>query len=125
MCIRDRVYVLDWGVAKVMGESDAEFADVSSGSSEDNDHATLPGTAVGTPGFMSPEQVRGDADVDARADVYALGCLLFQILTRSMLHPSGKAGMMSAETGIDAWPSLRAPTLGIAPELDELCVEAT
>jgi serine/threonine-protein kinase len=119
------VYVLDWGVAKVVGESDAEFADVSSGSSEDNEHATIPGTAVGTPGFMPPEQVRGDVDVDARADVYALGCLLFQILTRSMLHPAGKAGLASAEAGIDARPSRRAPTLTIAPELDELCVHAT
>ena len=119
------VYVLDWGVAKVMGESDAEFSDVSSGSSDDNEHATVPGTAVGTPGFMPPEQVRGDVDVDARADVYALGCLLFQILTRSMLHPAGKAGLASAEVGIDARPSLRAPNLAIAPELDELCVEAT
>jgi len=119
------VYVLDWGVAKVVGESDAEFADVSSGSSDDNEHATVPGTAVGTPGYMPPEQVRGDVDVDARADVYALGCLLFQILTRSMLHPPGKAGLASAEAGIDARPSLRAPHRSIPPELDELCVEAT
>ena len=119
------VYVLDWGVAKVIGESDAEFADVSSGSSDDNEHATIPGTAVGTPGFMPPEQVRGDVDVDARADVYALGCLLFQILTRTMLHPPGKAGLMSAEVGIDARASLRAPDLAIPPELDELCVHAT
>jgi len=119
------VYVLDWGVAKVIGESDAEFADVSSGSSDDNEHATVPGTAVGTPGFMPPEQVRGDVDVDARADVYALGCLLFQILARSMLHPPGKAGLASAEAGIDARPSLRAPNRAIPPELDELCVHAT
>ncbi len=120
------VYVLDWGVAKVVGESDAEFADVSSSSSDgENEHATIPGTAVGTPGFMPPEQVRGDADVDARADVYALGCLLFQILTRTMLHPTGKAGLASAESGIDARASLRAPTRSIPPELDELCVHAT
>ena len=119
------VYVLDWGVAKVIGESDAEFFDVSSSSSEDNEHATVPGTAVGTPGFMPPEQVRGDVDVDARADVYALGCLLFQILTRTMLHPTGKAGLKSAEAGIDARPSLRTPNRSIPPELDELCVEAT
>ncbi len=119
------VYVLDWGVAKVIGETDAEFSDVSSGSSEDNEHATVPGTAVGTPGFMPPEQVRGEVDVDARADVYALGCLLFQILTRSMLHPTGKAGLASAEAGIDGRPSKRAPNRSIPPELDELCVEAT
>ena len=119
------VYVLDWGVAKVMGEAD-EFADVASGSSEDNEAlATLPGMQVGTPGYMPPEQVRGDVDLDARADVYALGCMLFEILTRTMLHPTGKPGLASALSGIDARPSERAPDRMIAPELDELCVEAT
>ena len=119
------VYVLDWGVAKVIGEAD-EFADVASGSSEDNEAlATLPGMQVGTPGYMAPEQVRGDADLDARADVYALGCMLFEILTRTMLHPSGKLGLASALQGVEEKPSERAPNRSIPPELDELCVQAT
>ena len=119
------VYVLDWGVAKVIGEAD-EFADVASGSSEDNEAlATLPGMQVGTPGYMAPEQVRGDVDLDARADVYALGCMLFEILTRTMLHPTGKLGLASALHGVDAKPSERAPNRSIPPELDELCIQAT
>ncbi len=120
------VSVLDWGVAKVIGEPDGEFGDVHSGSQDgENPTATVPGTVVGTPGYMSPEQVRGDADIDGRADVYALGCLLFEILAGSMLHPTGKAGMASATAGIDARPTVRAPDRVIAPELDELCVLAT
>nr|MBA3459660.1 serine/threonine protein kinase [Deltaproteobacteria bacterium] len=104
------VYVLDWGVAKVGGEDDS-FADVASGSSEDNEAlATLPGMQVGTPGYMSPEQVRGDVEIDGRADVYALGCMLFEILTRTMLHPSGKLGLASALAGADATASRRAPS---------------
>src|SRR5690242_14799307 len=72
------IYVLDWGVAKVIGEDDdGDFSDVGSGSGV---HATAAGTAIGTPGYMSPEQVRGKKDIDARADVYTLGCLLFEIL---------------------------------------------
>jgi hypothetical protein len=120
------VMVLDWGVAKVIGEPDGEFADVHSGSQDgDSPTATLPGTVVGTPGYMSPEQVRSDPDIDGRADVYALGCLLFEILAGSMLHPTGKPGMASATAGIDARPSARTPDRVIAPELDELCVQAT
>jgi len=119
------VYVLDWGVAKVIGEADGDLADLHSESSDGDESATLPGTPIGTPGYMAPEQVRGEPDVDARVDVYALGCILFEILTRTMLHPSGKPGLASAVQGIDARPSVRAPDRVIAPELDELCVAAT
>ena len=47
------VYILDWGVAKVVGEQD-DFSDVDSGSGE---HATKAGTAIGTPGYMAPEPI--------------------------------------------------------------------
>ncbi|HLL21957.1 MAG TPA: serine/threonine-protein kinase [Kofleriaceae bacterium] len=115
------VYVLDWGVAKVIGEEDGDFADVDSGSGE---HATQLGTAIGTPGYMSPEQVQG-RPVDGSCDVYTLGCLLFEILTGESLHPRGVEGMGSAMHGKDARPSVRAPARGIAPELDAICVDAT
>ena len=118
------VYVLDWGVAKVIGEPDGDLADITSGA-EDSDRATIPGTVIGTPGFMSPEQVRGQADVDPRTDVYALGCILYQILTRQMLHPPGKAALATTLVGLDARPSVRAPDRSIPPELDDLCVAAT
>ncbi len=123
------VYVLDWGVAKVLGgasgdtvDPDVDFADVTSGSGE---HATKAGTAIGTPGYMAPEQVRGAADIDGRADVYTLGCMLFEILSGTPLHPPGKLGLASALAGIDARPSQRAPDREIAPELDAICVAAT
>ena len=114
------VYVLDWGVAKVVGEEDGDFADVDSGS---GDHATMTGAAVGTPGYMAPEQVRGQP-IDPRADVYTLGCLLFEILAGEPLHPRA-GGMTSALAKTDARPSARAPDREIAPELDAACVAAT
>jgi serine/threonine-protein kinase len=115
------VYVLDWGVAKIVGEHDPDFSDVS-GSGE---HATQVGASIGTPGYMSPEQIRGVADLDARTDVYALGCVLFEILSGQMLHPTGQAGLSSAMAGGDTRPSARVPWRDIPPELDRLCADAT
>jgi tRNA A-37 threonylcarbamoyl transferase component Bud32 len=115
------VYVLDWGVAKIIGEHDPDFTDVT-GSGE---HATQAGISIGTPGYMLPEQVRGDVEVDARADIYSLGCVLFEILANQMLHPTGKPGLASAVHGIDARPSVRTPWRPVPPELDQLCVAAT
>jgi eukaryotic-like serine/threonine-protein kinase len=112
------VYILDWGVAKVVGEPE-DFYDVDSGSGE---HATKAGTAIGTPGYMSPEQVRG-SEIDGRADIYTLGCLLYEILAGEPLHPRGFHGLESAVKGLDARPSLRGH--GVPPELDALCVAAT
>jgi len=112
------VYVLDWGLARVLGEPDD--LDIVHGIPH---HRTAAGVLLGTPGYMGPEQVRGEADLDGAADVYALGCILFEILAGSPLHPSGKAGLASALAGADAHPSSRAPD--VPPELDELCVRAT
>jgi serine/threonine protein kinase len=86
------VLVLDWGVAKTRGDSLAlrgenGSCDVQSAGS---------GTAVGTPGYMAPEQLRGAAD--ARVDVFGLGGILFFLLT--CVHPS--PNVATAEQ----WPSL-------------------
>jgi eukaryotic-like serine/threonine-protein kinase len=116
------VYILDWGVAKILGEDDGEFGDVGSGSGE---HATAAGTTIGTAGYMAPEQAAGAPDIDARADIYALGCVLFEILAGEPLHPRGPQGVPGALTGRDARPSRRAPGHEIAPELDALCLAAT
>ncbi len=118
------VYVLDWGVAKVVGEDEGEFSDVDS-SGGSGEHATAAGTTIGTPGYMAPEQVRGNADIDGRADIYTLGCLLFEILAGEPLHPRGYEGLQSALLRNDNRPSERAPDRKIPPELDALCAHAT
>jgi serine/threonine protein kinase len=63
---RDRLKLVDLGIAKRMGEDQA---------------LTQTGQAVGTPHYISPEQIRGVRDIDARADIYSLGATFFQLLT--------------------------------------------
>ena len=63
----DAVYVLDFGVARAIIES----AD---------DRLTSTGVAVGTPAYMSPEQALADKDLDARSDIYSLGCVTYEMI---------------------------------------------
>jgi len=114
------VYVLDWGIAKVISE-----AEIAAESEDATGPVTQAGSTIGTPGYMPPEQIRSARDVDGRADVYALGCILFEILAGEPLHPRGDDGIASALLGRDARPSVRAPGRDIPPELDALCVAAT
>jgi serine/threonine-protein kinase len=115
------VYVLDWGIARMVGED----TETPAPRGPVDDAATSAGTMMGTPGYMSPDQIQ-DARVGPAADVYALGCVLFEILAGAPLHPRGEAGIASAlEDLADARPSKRAPDREIAPELDALCVRAT
>ena len=113
------VYVLDWGIARVLGDA-ADGAGHGLAGLDAGD--TQAGAILGTPGYMSPEQVTGDAALDGRADVYALGCMLFEILALAPLHPRGTAGLVSAIAEIDARPSRIASE--IPPELDAACVAA-
>ncbi|HET6900724.1 MAG TPA: serine/threonine-protein kinase [Vicinamibacteria bacterium] len=75
------VLVLDWGVAKVLADAEppaVPAVDPPAGRAVDVDAATLTaaGTVLGTPGYMAPEQARGESAVGVAADVYALGALL-------------------------------------------------
>ena len=89
---------------------------------------TIDGAMLGTPGFMSPEQTLGRLDeLDARTDIYALGAILFELLTLKPLHEGPSLGHIVKSTveGADARASVRAPDRDVPPELDALCVKAT
>ncbi|MBI3844808.1 MAG: serine/threonine protein kinase [Planctomycetes bacterium] len=69
------VLVMDWGLAKVRGDDSPALASMEGGATVPG--ATEHGTVLGTPGFMAPEQARGDvAHMDERTDVFALGATL-------------------------------------------------
>jgi serine/threonine protein kinase len=65
-----RLVLSDFGLVKIIGESQGPQA-----------RLTGIGVPMGTPDYMSPEQVLGGAEVDARADIYALGCILYHMVT--------------------------------------------
>jgi serine/threonine-protein kinase len=73
---------------------------------------------------MSPEQLRADPDLGPASDIYALGCILFEILAGEPLHPRN-GPMASTAIGADARPSRRVPGRDVSPELDAICVRAT
>src|SRR5580698_5971108 len=79
------VYILDWGVAKIAdGEPLSRSPPIRA---PERASETEDGSLIGTPGYMAPEQCCGDVEaIDARADVYALGAILFEILALCPLH---------------------------------------
>jgi eukaryotic-like serine/threonine-protein kinase len=120
------VYVLDWGIAKATRPTDPKVSVINLGA---QDEETQRGQMVGTPGYMAPEQVLGD-QLDIRADVYALGAVLFELLTLEpllgeSLASDAKAVFEATLTGVDARPSARAPQADIPPEFDAICERAT
>jgi len=75
------VLVLDWGIAKVAGATDAEASTLGF-SAEAQATATQTGALLGTPEYMAPEQAEGRSElIDARTDIYGLGGILFAIVT--------------------------------------------
>ena len=94
-------FLMDFGIARMAASSEG---------------LTQTGFAVGTPGYMSPEQGMGMDNIDHRADIYALGVMVFQMLTGQMPY--------SAETPLgivmkhinEPVPSVRA----VNPQLPEL-----
>jgi hypothetical protein len=80
--------VIDWGLAKVIGEEDTPSIEPAITAADSLQ--TQVGSVFGTPGFMSPEQARGE-ELGTRVDVYALGATLYQLLAGTPPHQGNSA----------------------------------
>ncbi len=128
-----QVIVLDWGLAKVL--EDSELA-TKMGHVETITDSTLSqtmhGDVVGTPLFMSPEQAAGQLDlVDERTDIYGLGAILFSILTGEAPHlQSAASSAPDVESVLKAISESEPPTASqstkhrVPTELERISIKA-
>jgi eukaryotic-like serine/threonine-protein kinase len=109
----ERVKVLDFGIAKLRGE-------IGSGSVKTN-----AGSIMGTPPYMSPEQCRGINDeIDQRTDVYALGIILYEMLTGAPPFQSEGFGEVLVMHLLQAPPSPRQKNPEIPEEVERAILRA-
>jgi serine/threonine-protein kinase len=103
----ERSKILDFGIAKLSDE-------------EPGKQKTHVGALMGTPVYMSPEQCRGLPEIDHRADIYSLGCVLFHLITgRPPFEGVGMGDIISAHIREPA-PLPSSLVAGIAPSVDAL-----
>jgi serine/threonine protein kinase len=118
------VKILDFGLAKSSSPGPTSSAESSHAEETRLAAATTPGTVMGTVGYMAPEQVRGH-EVDARADIFALGVVLYEMLEgRRPFERETAAETMTAILKED--PPEAEPGRGIGPALDRIvrhCLE--
>lgn len=100
-----QVRILDFGVATLVGPGT---------------RLTMTGSAIGTPCYMAPEQAQGSSEISARADVFALGCVLFECLTARRAFAGCTLMEMLAKVLVDDVPSVSSLGVRVPPELDRL-----
>ncbi|HSK00217.1 MAG TPA: protein kinase [Kofleriaceae bacterium] len=103
----DEVKVLDFGIARRAGGT----------------QLTQDGVMIGTPGYMAPEQARNHGEVDARADVFALGCVLFHCLTGTPPFGGDSAAAILAKILFSEAPRVSARWTEVPEDLDALIAQ--
>ena len=106
---RDFVKLLDFGISKMKSASDTPSSSM-----------TRTGMALGTPYYMAPEQAQGRKDVDHRADIYALGVILFRALTGQHPFDHDSYPMLVLKICTEPPPPLRRYRPDLPPELEQV-----
>ncbi len=111
---RDVARVLDFGIAKLRDDTRAT-----------QQAMTQHGDMLGTPQYMAPEQIRAEP-IDGRTDIYALGCLLYEMVTGRLPHDAPTVLAMLSKHLIEhpVPPSQRRPELGLPEAIDHLILGA-
>ncbi len=114
------VFLLDWGLAKRVGEPDDPVGSVSE---DDSGDMTVPGAVIGTPAYMAPEVAAGGPATKA-ADVYGLGTILYVLLTGRPPYAGATASeVLSKVTTTDPVP-VRTLNPAAPPALEAVCRKA-
>ncbi|MCP4786121.1 MAG: serine/threonine protein kinase [Fuerstiella sp.] len=124
---RNEPIIMDFGLARQFGTGEAEEPEAATkqkttqqGTKKVEARLTLDGTVVGSPGYMSPEQLRGEHQlIGPSSDVYALGVLLYELLTRELPFP-GDGSLMSIINAVISDDLPDAST--VRPQLDSRVV---
>ena len=117
--------VVDWGLAKAIGRADPSAGEQTLVPSSGGSSETLPGSALGTPAYMSPEQACGDLDrLGPRSDVYSLGATLYCLLTGKPPFEGDDIGVIlrAVQQGDFLRPAQLDPSIDKA--LEAICLKA-
>jgi len=106
----EHVKILDFGIARQ--QQPTESFDM-----------TMTGTRLGTPAYMSPEQARGLGELDARVDVFALGCVLYECLSGQKAFSGEDAMALTAKILLEEPPKLRELGCDVPVALEALVAE--
>jgi serine/threonine-protein kinase len=106
---RNEPYISDFGTAKL------KFAHTK---------LTETGGAVGTPAYMSPEQIQGEAELDGRSDIYALGVILFEMLTGKHPFQTNTPIAIAVKHMFEPVPDLQEMEPDLPPACQEIIVQA-
>jgi eukaryotic-like serine/threonine-protein kinase len=112
--------ILFWGGRAVVGD----FGIARVVSAPGNQHITATGTQIGTPAYMSPEQVASDEQLDGRSDIYSLGCVVYEMLTGSVPFTGLSARAVMVRKSRDPVPPIRSVRPEVPDALERAVLKA-